>query len=492
MARSTSSSVTRSRPPRIQPPNAAGSPTSTPRDSRPRAPRPTADPAPTSSSPAPPARASSARSSCWPRNAIAIRPRNTATSRSEEMASLRKDGRPFRRILIANRGEIALRLIRACREMGIESVAVFSDVDAGMRHVRAPDQAVRIGPAPAAESYLVVERIVEAALSTGAEAIHPGYGFLSERPALAEACVAAGIVFIGPEPATLHGLGDKLNARRAASAVGVPVVPGTLEPAPVDRPDSAASIGAEAERTGFPVVGKAAAGGGAARGGVAAAGARAISVQRRPQKLVEEAPAPGFDEARRRELHALGVSVARGGGAGNGAAPPVLAPPPRAAPERPAPAAGEPLRDRVLAAAEAAATPDRHAIEVRLSAEDPARGFAPVPGTVGRWRPPGGPGVRMDDWIEDGTRVGGDYDPLLAKLLVVAEDRDMALARLARGLGGPVVTGIQTTVPFDRWLVDEPHFRAGDLSTGFAPHHQDPPPARGGWSSRAGSRWSAS
>src|SRR3990172_8859981 len=260
MARSTSSSVTRSRPPRIRPPNAAGSPTSTPRDSRTRTSRPTADTSTTSSSPATPARASSARSSCWPRNAIAIRPRNTATSRSEEMASLRKDGRPFRRILIANRGEIALRLIRACREMGIESVAVFSDVDAGMRHVRAADQAVRIGPAP--ESYLVVERIVEAALSTGAEAIHPGYGFLSERPALAEACVAAGIVFIGPEPATLHGLGDKLNARRAASAVGVPVVPGTLEPAPVDRPDAAASIVAEAERIGFPVLVKAAAGGG--------------------------------------------------------------------------------------------------------------------------------------------------------------------------------------------------------------------------------------
>jgi acetyl/propionyl-CoA carboxylase alpha subunit len=477
------------------------------------------------------------------------------------MASLRKDGRPFRRILIANRGEIALRLIRACREMGIESVAVFSDVDAGVRHVRAADQAVCIGPAPAAESYLVVERIIEAALSTGAEAIHPGYGFLSERPALAEACVAAGIVFIGPEPATLHGLGDKLNARRAASAVGVPVVPGTLEPAAVDRPDAAASIVAEAERIGFPVLVKAAAGGGGrgmrlveraadlpaalvaasreaeaafgdgsvylerridrarhvevqllgdAHGAVVALGERDCSVQRRHQKLVEEAPAPGFDEARRRELHALGVSVARAVGLRNAATAEFLVAPDGAAwflevnarlqvehgvtelvsgldlvHEQIRIAAGEPLRDRVLAAAEAAATPDRHAIEVRLSAEDPARGFAPVPGTVGRWRPPGGPGVRMDDWIEDGTRVGGDYDPLLAKLLVVAEDRDMALARLARALDELVVTGIQTTVPFDRWLVDEPHFRAGDLSTDFVPDHWDPAPVRAEAAQRA-------
>ena len=159
--------------------------------------------------------------------------------------SLRKDtvvshphGPPFRRVLVANRGEIALRVMRACRDLGIETVAVYSDADAGTRHVRAADQAVRIGPAPAAESYLRVEAIVAAAVATGADAVHPGYGFLSERPALAEGCEAAGITFVGPEPATLLGLGDKLHARRAATTVGVPVVPGTLQPAVLEGADA--------------------------------------------------------------------------------------------------------------------------------------------------------------------------------------------------------------------------------------------------------------
>jgi acetyl/propionyl-CoA carboxylase alpha subunit len=474
---------------------------------------------------------------------------------------LHKDGRPFRRVLIANRGEIALRVIRACRELGVETVAVYSDADATARHVRAADVAVRIGPPPAAQSYLVVERIMAAARETGAQAIHPGYGFLSERPALAEACVAAGIVFIGPEPATLIGLGDKLNARRAAAAAGVPVVPGTLQPVTIDLPEAVEAAVVEADRIGWPVLVKAAAGGGGrgmrlveraadlpaalaaaahealaafgdgsvylehrlegarhvevqllgdAQGTVVALGERDCSIQRRHQKLVEETPAPGFDAARRRALHAFGVGVARAVGLRNAATAEFLVGPDGSAwflevnarlqvehgvtelvtgldlvQEQLWIAAGEPLSGRVLAAAERAAQPDRHAIEVRLSAEDPSRDFAPVPGTIGRWRTPGGPGVRVDDWVEDGTRIGSDYDSLMAKLLVVAEDRPAALARLRRALEELEVTGIQTTLPFDLWLVDEAHFRAGELSTDFVPRYWDPAPRRAAAAARA-------
>ena len=253
---------------------------------------------------------------------------------------------PFSRVLVANRGEIAVRLIRACRELGLESVAVYSDADAGAPHVRAADQAVRLGPAPATESYLRADRIVAAALTTGAQAVHPGYGFLAEQAAFAEACLAAGLVFVGPGPATLAGLGDKLAARRAARDAGVPVVPGTLEPARFDRPAARAHMAAVADDVGWPLLVKAAAGGGGrgmrrvdhraelqaalasaaheaeaafgdgslylerfvqdgrhievqllgdAHGTVVALGERDCSAQRRHQKLLEEAPAPGLE-----------------------------------------------------------------------------------------------------------------------------------------------------------------------------------------------------
>jgi acetyl/propionyl-CoA carboxylase alpha subunit len=464
-------------------------------------------------------------------------------------------------VLIANRGEIALRIMRACRESGVETVAVYSDADVDSRHVRAADVAVRIGPPPAAQSYLDVERIIAAARETNAEAIHPGYGFLSERPALAEACQAAGIVFIGPEPATLIGLGDKLNARRAAAAAGVPVVPGTLEPVALDRADAIEAAVLEADRIGWPVLVKAAAGGGGrgmrvveraadlpaalaaashealaafgdgsvylehrlegarhievqllgdAAGTVVALGERDCSIQRRHQKLVEESPAPGLDVVRRRALHGFGVAVAQAVGLRNAATAEFLVGRDGSAwflevnarlqvehgvtelvtgldlvREQLWIAAGEPLSERVLAAAEKAAEPDRHAIEVRLSAEDPSRDFAPVPGTIGRWRTPGGPGVRVDDWVEDGTRVGSEYDPLMAKLLVVAEDRPAALARLRRALEELEVTGIQTTLPFDLWLVAEPHFQAGDLATDFVPRYWEPAALRDAAARRA-------
>ncbi len=301
-----------------------------------------------------------------------------ATSPSELTVagpSLRKDAGPggvppFARVLVANRGEIAVRIIRACHELGMEAVAVYSDADAEARHVRLADVAVRIGPPPPSESYLRIDAIVEAARSTGAQAIHPGYGFLAERASFARAVEDAGLVFVGPPSDSIDALGDKLHARRTARSVGVDAVPGTLEPAPVDRPDQIASIVAEAERIGFPLLVKAAAGGGGrgmrrvttaaelpaalaggsreaasafgdgsvylereivparhievqllgdATGHVVAIGERDCSLQRRHQKLVEEAPAPGLSIDERRELHAMAVKVATAAGLRNAA-----------------------------------------------------------------------------------------------------------------------------------------------------------------------------
>ncbi|HEY4226937.1 MAG TPA: biotin carboxylase N-terminal domain-containing protein, partial [Candidatus Limnocylindrales bacterium] len=267
---------------------------------------------------------------------------------------------PFHRVLVANRGEIALRIMRACRDLGMEAVAVYSDADAGAAHVRLADEAVRLGPSSPAESYLRIDAVVEAAVATGAEAVHPGYGFLAERAAFARAVEDAGLVYVGPSPATIKSLGDKLNARRLAAQVGVPAVPGTLEPAPVDRADQVADVVAAAERIGFPLLVKAAAGGGGRgmrrvtraedlpaalaagsheassafgdgsvylereiaparhvevqliadnHGTVVALGERDCSLQRRHQKLVEESPAPRLRHEQRRDLHALAVRL---------------------------------------------------------------------------------------------------------------------------------------------------------------------------------------
>ncbi len=448
---------------------------------------------------------------------------------------MRKDtARPFKKVLIANRGEIAIRIIRACRELGIETVAVYSDADADALHRRAADTSVHIGPAPATESYLRVDRVVEAAQSSGAQAIHPGYGFLSEQPELAEACVAAGIVFIGPAPETLVQLGDKLVARRRASEADVPVVPGTFEPIDLATVDGTAQVRAEAQRIGWPLLVKAAAGGGgrgmrrvdgpeqldeavtsASReaaasfgdgsvylerfverarhvevqllgddhGHVVALGERDCSVQRRHQKLVEEAPAPGLTTEQRRQLHALAVTVASTVGLRNAATAEFLLTPDgefwflevnarlqveHGVTELVADvdlvheqlwiAAGHPISPRAMAAANKAATPDRHAFEVRLSAEHPALHFAPAPGRISHWRVPSGPGVRLDAGVEEGSVVSEHYDPLVAKLLVVDENRPRALARLDRALGEFEIGGIQSTLPFHRWLVGQPDF----------------------------------
>ena len=467
---------------------------------------------------------------------------------------MRKDGggRPFTRILVANRGEIALRIIRTCREVGIDVVAVYSDADADAAHVVAADEAVRLGPAPAPESYLLGDAMIAAAIATGAEAIHPGYGFLSERAAFARAVREAGLAFVGPPASAIEALGDKLAARRTAMAADVPVVPGMFEPAPVGRPDAVDGVIAAAERIGFPLLVKAAAGGGGrgmrrvedrnalpaalvaaaaeataafgdgavylereirpARhievqllgddsGDVVALGERDCSIQRRHQKLVEETPAPGLTEGERREVHAMAIRAARAAGLSNASTAEFLFDADRRfwflevnarlqvehgitelvtdldlVAEQLWIAAGALLSDDVRRAAEAAATPSRHAIEVRVAAEDPAREFAPVPGRVGRWSMPAGPGVRVDTATRAGDRIPPDYDPMIAKIMTVGSDRSGAIRRMRRALGEVDVTGIQTTLPFHRALIRDDAFLGADgrsLSTDWVAERWD-------------------
>ena len=461
---------------------------------------------------------------------------------------------PFRSVLIANRGEIAVRIIRACHDLGMSAVAVYSDADAGAQHVRLADAAVRLGPPPPAESYLRIEAVVAAAIASGVDAIHPGYGFLSERAAFARAVEDAGLVFVGPPSAVIDALGDKLNARRAAASVGVEAVPGTLVGVSTERPDQVAEALALAQQIGFPLLVKAAAGGGGrgmrrvtnsaelvgalaagsaeaaaafgdgvvylerelrpARhievqmlgddsGRIVAIGERDCSLQRRHQKLVEEAPAPGLTVAERRHLHELAVRVGTAAGLRNAATAEFLRAPDGAfyflevntrlqvehgvtelamgldiVHEQFTLAAGRPLSDVALAAAERAADPDGHAIEVRLAAEDPSRDFAPAPGWVRRWVMPAGPGVRVDTGIVDGDRVPPDYDNLVAKILVHGQDRAMAIDRLRRALDETEIAGIQTTLPFHRFVARHDGFRAGDVSIDWVAEHWDGPAER--------------
>ena len=481
---------------------------------------------------------------------------------------------PFSRVLVANRGEIAVRIIRACHEMGMLAVAVYSDADVDAQHVSMADVAVRLGPAAPAESYLRIDAIVDAALATGAEAIHPGYGFLSERAAFARAVEAAGINFVGPSSTVIEALGDKLHARRVARTVDVAAVPGTIDPAPVDRPDAVAGIIAEAERIGFPLLVKAAAGGGGrgmrrverasdlpaalaagsaeaassfgegsvylereirparhievqllgdATGRIVAIGERDCSLQRRHQKLVEEAPAPGLSSDERRHLHELAVRIATAADLRNAATAEFLRAPDGAfyflevntrlqvehgvtelvagldiVHEQFRLAAGEPLSKAALAAADRAADPASHAIEVRLAAEDPARDFAPGPGQIRRWVMPSGPGVRVDTGLRPGDRVPPDYDNLVAKIMVHAGDRDAAIDRLRRALDETEIAGIQTTLPFHGFVARHDGFRAGELSTDWVANHWDGATARAevataaaaaasGWAATAGS-----
>ena len=485
-----------------------------------------------------------------------------ATSRSDPGGdpSLRKDGAPspgfgarrslpFRRVLVANRGEIAVRIIRACRELGLESVAVYSDADAKALHVRLADSAARLGPAPSTESYLRIDGILEAAVAMGADAVHPGYGFLAERAEFARRVRDAGLVFVGPAPEAIEALGDKLHARRLARDAGVPVVPGTLEPAAIDRPDQLDAVARDAESVGLPLLVKAAAGGGGrgmrrvdrindlptallegsreaaaafgdgrvylereirpARhievqllgdvdGTVVALGERDCSIQRRHQKLVEEAPAPGLTGDERAMLHGMAVAVASAAGLSNAATAEFLREPDGQVHflevntrlqvehgvtelvsgvdivrEQLNLAAGLPLSHAVRDAAGRAATPAGHAIEVRISAEDPGRDFAPTPGSIRRWVMPSGPGIRVDMAIEAGDRVPPEYDNLIAKVMVHAGDRSAAIDRLARALAETEIAGIQTTLPFHRVVAREPSFADAELSTDWVTEHWD-------------------
>ena len=435
---------------------------------------------------------------------------------------------PFDRLLIANRGEIAIRIVRACRELGISPIAVHSDADADALHVRLADASERIGPPAAAESYLSIDAIVDAARRSGAGAIHPGYGFLSENAGFARAVEAAGLVFVGPPAATLESLGNKLAARRGAEAAGVPIVPGTTVVLEGDAGELAS--------LGFPLMLKAAAGGGgrgmrrvdsdaevadalaSARrealsafgdgtvyaerllaparhievqllgdrhGRLAILGERECSVQRRHQKLVEEAPSPAVDEATREALFDSARRVAGSVDFHSAATVEFLLDAEghhyflemntRLQVEHGVTelvtgldlvawqirvAAGESIPDAVVNA-----TARGHAIEVRIYAEDPYDGFRPMAGRITAWQMPAGPGIRVDAGVEPDTDLRPEYDPLLAKLMVHAEDRPAALDRLRRALDETLVGGVQTDAGFLRWLVDDAAFSRGDYDT---------------------------
>ena len=438
--------------------------------------------------------------------------------------------RSLHKVLIANRGEIALRVIRACRLRGVGTVAIYSDADRTALHVWAADEAVRVGEAPAAASYLNIEAVVGAARRTGADAVHPGYGFLAENPSLAAACAGAGLVFIGPPAEVLALCGDKAKTRRAVAASGVPVLPGTD---PID--DAAAS--AAAQRVGFPLLIKAVAGGGGkgihlvrraedlpgalrlARGEAQAAfgdpgvylekwvehprhvevqiaadaagdiihlGERACSIQRRHQKMIEEAPAPELSGRLRGAMSRAAVAAARAVGYRNAGTVEFLVSGDefyfleinaRLQVEHPVTecvtgvdlvawqleiATGEPLplrqEDVVVRG---------HAIECRISAEDPEADFLPRVGRIAAVVPPGGPGIRMDGALAPGMDVTRFYDPLLAKVIAWGERRDEAIARMAEALREMIVTGIPTTIPFHRWALGHPVFLAGTYDTRF-------------------------
>jgi 3-methylcrotonyl-CoA carboxylase alpha subunit len=445
-------------------------------------------------------------------------------------ASLRTDtsAPPFRRLLIANRGEIAVRVIRACRELGISPIAIHSDADIDAIHVRIADRSERIGPPPARDSYLSIDAVVDAARRSGAEAVHPGYGFLSEDAAFARAVEAVGLVFVGPPPSALEALGNKLAARRSAADAGVPIVPGTT----VALEDDVGAI----EELGYPVMLKAAAGGGGRgmrrvdapdelrpamevarreaaaafgdgtiyverlvsparhvevqllgdrHGELAVLGERDCSVQRRHQKLVEESPSPAVDDATRDALFDSARRVAGTVEFHNAATVEFLVAADgshyflemntRLQVEHGVTelvtgldlvawqirvAAGERLPPEVLNA------PRRgHAIEVRIYAEDPYDRFRPTSGRIGAWVMPDGPGVRVDAGIEADTDLRSEYDPLLAKLMVHADDRPAAINRLRRALDETLIGGLQTDAGFLRWLVDDPAFSVGDYDT---------------------------
>ena len=442
------------------------------------------------------------------------------------------------RVLVANRGEIAVRIIRACHEEGLEAVAVYSDADRASPHVRAADAAVRLGPAAPAESYLKIEALIDAARAAGAQAVHPGYGFLSERAAFAEAVEEAGLAFIGPPSSAIRAMGDKTEARRRMAAAGVPVVPGaTTEAGDLEE------TRVLAERLGYPVLVKAAAGGGgkgmrvvirpdelaealevAGREAAKAfgdgrvylekfierprhveiqvladfekaihLGERECSIQRRHQKLLEESPSVAVTPQLRRSMGQAAVAAATAVGyRGAGTCEFLLAADgsfyflemnTRIQVEHPVTEmvygvdlVREQLRiasRRPMSVSEWPLAPRGHAIECRITSEDPSNGFLPGTGRIGYLRPPSGPGVRWDGGVETGDAVTLHYDSLLAKLIVHAESRAAAIRRMERALDELVLTGVATNQAFHRRLLADPAFRAGDVDIQFLDRRQD-------------------
>jgi acetyl-CoA/propionyl-CoA carboxylase biotin carboxyl carrier protein len=457
----------------------------------------------------------------------------------------------FKRVLIANRGEIALRIVRACRDAGLTSIAVYADADADAPFARLADEALPLNGTTPAGTYLDIPKLLAAAEHTGATALHPGYGFLAENADFAQAVIDAGLTWIGPPPQVIRALGDKLAARAIAARVGAPLVPGTPKPVA----DAAQAV-AFARQNGLPIAIKAAHGGGGrglriardlgevadlfdaavreaeaafgrgecfveayvergrhveaqvladAHGDVLVVGTRDCTLQRRYQKLVEEAPAPFLSAAQQATLERSAAAIcADAGYVSAGTVEFLLSPDGQLSflevntrlqvehcvTEETSDvdlvraqlliAAGRPLAEA------AGRQPDRparrHAIEFRVNAEDPDDGFAPSTGTITRFRPPGGPGVRVDSGVEAGSVIGGQFDSLLAKVIVTGRDRPQALERARRALGEFDVAGVRTTLPFLRQVLTEPAFTA-DGPDGFAVHtrwvEQDYLPAAG-------------
>ena len=440
----------------------------------------------------------------------------------------------MRKVLIANRGEIAVRVARACKDAGLASVAVYADPDRDAVHVRTADEAYSLGGSTAAETYLVIDKLLDVAARSGADAVHPGYGFLSENAGFAQAVVDAGLTWIGPPPAAIEALGDKVKARHIAQGAQAPLVPGTADP--VTGSDEVVEF---ARTHGLPVAIKAAFGGGGrglkvarnleeipdlydsavreavlafgrgecfveryldnprhvetqcladAHGGVVVVSTRDCSLQRRNQKLVEEAPAPFLTEAQEVEIHRASKAILLAAGyvgagtceflVGQDGTVSFLEVNTRLQVEHPVTeevtgidlvremfriADGEPLGyDDPPARG--------HSIEFRINGEDPGRGFLPAPGTITQWRTPSGPGVRVDSGVEAGTVVSQNFDSLLAKLVVTGATRQQALERARRALAEFVVEGMATALPFHRAVVADPAFAPADPEQPFTVH----------------------
>jgi pyruvate carboxylase subunit A len=442
----------------------------------------------------------------------------------------------FTKILVANRGEIAIRVMRACRELGIPTAAVYSDADRGAIHVRYADEAHHIGGAAATDSYLQLARIVQVAHDCGADAIHPGYGFLAEKPAFPEACEAAGITFIGPPASAMRALGSKLAARKLAVDHGVPVTPGSGAVDATNALDAARKIG-------FPVMLKPAGGGGgigmkvieseaqlgpaiestaqAARsafgdatvyleryvrkprhieiqvicdshGNAVHLGERECSIQRRHQKIMEETPSPAITAETRAAMGEAAIRAAKAAGYVNAGTVEFifsegdfyfLEVNARLQVEHPITEAVtgiDLVKEQIRVAAglelgfkQEEVTWQGHSIEMRINAEDPLRKFIPNPKRISRWVAPAGPGVRIDSGFGPGSEVPPNYDSLVAKLIVHGSDRAEAIARASRALREFVVVGPATTIPYHRAILDNPDFRAGNLNTRFIEDHPE-------------------